>query len=111
VKNLNFSTLLGDSITTNFLTVNSTIAASTISTGTLTFQTLTGHSITTNELTVHSTLVVSSLNAASSIVTNELTFSSIFMNPGYVSTATVTTHSSFIITIGGIKFKIPLELA
>jgi hypothetical protein len=33
------------------------------------------------------------------------------MEPGNLSTATGTPHSSFIITIGGVKFKIPLELA
>jgi hypothetical protein len=34
------------------------------------------------------------------------------MDPGYVSTATNTPfNSSFIISIGGVLFKIPLELA
>jgi hypothetical protein len=125
-KNLNFTTLLGDSITTNYLTVNSTLTASTITTKNLNFTTLLGDSITTNYLTVNSTLTastittnfltvnsvlsVSSLNAASSIITKDLTFSSIFMEPGHLSTATTLINSSFIISIGGTKFRIPLEL-
>jgi hypothetical protein len=32
------------------------------------------------------------------------------MNPGYLSTATTIVNSSFIISIGGTKFRIPLEL-
>ena len=108
-QNIYFSTLLGDSITTNSLTVNSTFGASTVTSQNIYFSTLLGDSITTNFLTVGSTLSVSSLNAASSITTKELIFSSIFMNPGYISTATVTTNSSFIISIGGTKFRIPIE--
>ena len=82
-----FSTLIGSTITGNTFTVHSTLNASTISTSNIFFETLNGGKGTISEFT----------------------FSSIYMSPGVISTAATTLHSSFIISIGANKYKIPLE--
>ena len=108
----NFSTLTASSFLTNSLTVESTLIASTllsnnISTGNITFDTLSGNSIVSNSLTVQSTLVVSSINAASSIITNEFIFSSLCMIPSSFSSL-VTATSSIVICMNGEFWGIPV---
>ena len=88
-NNISFISITGSTITTNTLLVHSTLNVSTISTGNIHFEILDGGLGTISEFI----------------------FSSIHMLPGVVSTATSTINSSFIINIGGIKYKIPLELA
>ena len=119
--NIYFSTLIGSTITANTMTIHSTLNVSSIdATGHISFVTMSGSTITTNTLIVHSTIDVSTVSTGNihfevlggAIGTiSSFTFSSIHMLPGVVSTATTGINSSFIITIGGIKYKIPLELA
>ena len=119
--NIYFSTLIGSTITANTMTIHSTLNVSSIdATGHISFVTMSGSTITTNTLIVHSTIDVSTVSTGNihfeilggAIGTiSSFTFSSIHMLPGVVSSATTGINSSFIITIGGIKYKIPLELA
>ena len=116
-----FSTLIGSTITANTMTIHSTLNVSSIdATGHISFVTMSGSTITTNTLIVHSTIDVSTVSTGNihfevlggAIGTiSSFTFSSIHMLPGVVSTATTGINSSFIISIGGIKYKIPLEVA
>jgi len=116
-----FSTLIGSTITANTMTINSTLQVSSIdATGHISFVTMSGSTITGNTFTVHSTLNASTISTGNihfevldSVIgtISSFTFSSIHMLPGVVSTATTGINSSFIISIGGIKYKIPLELA
>ena len=119
--NIYFSTLIGSTITANTMTIHSTLNVSSIdATGHISFVTMSGSTITTNTLIVHSTIDVSTVSTGNihfevlggAIGTiSSFTFSSIHMLPGVVSTATTGINSSFIISIGGIKYKIPLEVA
>ena len=119
--NIYFSTLIGSTITANTMTIHSTLNVSSIdATGHISFVTMSGSTITANTLIVHSTIDVSTVSTGNihfeilggAIGTiSSFTFSSIHMLPGVVSSATTGINSSFIITIGGIKYKIPLELA
>ena len=119
--NIYFSTLIGSTITANTMTIHSTLNVSSIdATGHISFVTMSGSTITTNTLIVHSTIDVSTVSTGNihfeilggAIGTiSSFTFSSIHMLPGVVSSATTGINSSFIITIGGIKYKSPLELA
>ena len=103
------------------MTIHSTLNVSSIdATGHISFVTMSGSTITTNTLIVHSTIDVSTVSTGNihfevlggAIGTiSSFTFSSIHMLPGVVSTATTGINSSFIISIGGIKYKIPLEVA
>ena len=116
-----FSTLIGSTITANTMTIHSTLNVSSIdATGHISFVTMSGSTITTSTLIVHSTIDVSTVSTGNihfevlggAIGTiSSFTFSSIHMLPGVVSTATTGINSSFIISIGGIKYKIPLEVA
>lgn len=116
-----FSTLIGSTITANTMTIHSTLQVSSIdATGHISFVTMSGSTITGNTFTVHSTLNASTISTGNiNFLTldggkgtiSEFTFSSIHMLPGVVSTATTGINSSFIISIGGIKYKIPLEVA
>jgi len=65
-----YDVLVGSTITTSTITVNSTLNASTINTTTLNYSTLIGSTISTNTLAVNSTLNASTIN------TNSLNFSS-----------------------------------
>ena len=119
--NIYFSTLIGSTITANTMTIHSTLNVSSIdATGHISFVTMSGSTITTSTLIVHSTIDVSTVSTGNihfevlggAIGTiSSFTFSSIHMLPGVVSTATTGINSSFIISIGGIKYKIPLEVA
>jgi hypothetical protein len=92
-------------MTSNFLTVNSTLGVSTLN----------ASSMTSNFLTVNSTLgvstiSVSTLTSGNSINSLELTFSSLFSFVTSLQVAPGTTfHSSLIIKIGADTYKIPLE--
>jgi hypothetical protein len=57
---------------------------------------------------VNSNAVISSINAASSIITQELTFSSIFSATALGGAVAGANVGSVLIDIGGIKYKIPL---
>ena len=119
--NIYFSTLIGSTITANTMTIHSTLNVSSIdATGHISFVTMSGSTITANTLIVHSTLYASTVSTGNIFfetldggkgTISEFTFSSINMVPGVISTAATTLHSSFIISIGGIKYKIPLEVA
>ena len=114
-----FSTLIGSTITANTMTLNSTLQVSSINaTGHISFVTMSGSTITGNTFTVHSTLYASTVSTGNiNFLTldggkgtiSEFTFSSINMVPGVISTAATILHSSFIISIGANKYKIPLE--
>jgi hypothetical protein len=108
----------------NFLTVNSTINSSTINTGNINFSTLFGSTINTgninfstligstvntNTMTINNNLVVSSINATSSITTQELIFSSLCMIPSTISSGVTTFNSSILICLNGSYWKIPIE--
>ena len=117
--NIYFSTLIGSTITANTMTINSTLQVSSIdATGHISFVTMSGSTITANTLIVHSTLYASTVSTGNIFfetldggkgTISEFTFSSINMVPGVISTAATTLHSSFIISIGANKYKIPLE--
>ncbi len=114
-----FTTLIGSTITANTMTINSTLNVSSIdTTGHISFVTMSGSTITGNTFTVHSTLYASTVSTGNiNFLTldggkgtiSEFIFSSIYMSPGVISTAATTLHSSFIISIGANKYKIPLE--
>jgi hypothetical protein len=127
------------SMTTNYMTVNNALVASDISVSSITASTILAQyditsqsSMTTNYMTVNNTLVASDISVSSitastilsqyditsqsSMSSNtlsglEIIFSSISCQPGVVSTATTTVHSSILINVGGTMYKIPLELA
>ena len=89
------------SMTTNYMTVNDSLYVNDISVSSITASTVTAQY---------------DITSLSSMTTNVLTgleviFSSLSCQPGVVSTATATVHSSILINVGGIMYKIPLELA
>jgi hypothetical protein len=103
---------------TNYLSTGN-LFADKLNTINITFQTLTGSIINTSigtmsTLTVSSILNVSSINAASSITTQHLVFSSFCMEPTTTSSfvpAVSTFFSSIVICLNGGYWKIPITQA
>jgi hypothetical protein len=120
-------TLFGSTIINDYLTVSGIADFNIINATTVNLQNITASTIlsqyditsqssmTTNYMTINNTLVANDISV-SSITSNtfsgfEIIFSSISCQPGVVSTATTTVHSSILINVGGTMYKIPLELA
>ena len=92
----------------------SSIYASTINGSTITFGTLTGSTISASTITF-GTLTGSTINASTinvpTISTNAIIFSSLIMEPGFISSfipAISTFNSSILIYLNGGYYKIPI---
>ena len=109
--------MIGSTISTNTLRINSTLTGSTTTIYNLNYSSLTGSTISTNTLTVNSTHFGSTITTynlnystltGSTIYMNTIQMSNIQLSGMPVSPVYVNT---FIITIGGIDYKVPLMLA
>jgi hypothetical protein len=108
--NITFQTLNGSIINASTISVSSLISVSTISTTNINFISMNGTSITSDNLIVTQNISVSSINAASSISTRELIFSSLCMIPSTISSGVTTPlNSSILICLNGGYWKIPIE--
>ena len=96
--------MTGSNISVSTMTVHSTLNVSSVTaTGNISFQTMSGNTIGVVNYGNFQTMGV----ADGTIST--LRFSSIYMEPGTLSSAPGTITSSFIIYIGSVAYKIPLE--